>query len=446
MARATVPPRELTVFQAARALRRGGLTASALLESCLERIAAREPEVRAWAALHGEEAGREARRLDRLARQGRWTGPLHGIPLGVKDIIHVQGMQTTAGTRAYRAHLAEEDAACVAALRAAGAILLGKTETTAFAFADPARTRNPWHLARTPGGSSAGSGAAVADRMVPAALGTQTGGSTLRPGAYNGIPAFKPTHGEFPTRGVLELSWTLDHVGVIGRDVADLHLLWRILRAPPASDGAGGPALPRAVGRSRPARLWRLRGHFEERCAPEAVENLDALCRTLRRQGVKIVEQALPPTFEGLYDTWNVVCFSETAVNHQVNFAERRRLYPPRFTERMLKGLAYSAVDYLAAMEHRRRFRAQMLERMAKADALLLPTTPGPPPDPSTTGDASFLSPWTLCGFPAVSLPCGLSGGLPLAVQLVAAPNRDAALLRMARWCEGVLGFAERPR
>ncbi len=442
MAKKHREPRELTVRQAAGDMRRGKLTAAELIGSCLERIEVREGKVKAWVSLYGEEALELARKLDRQARRGAWAGPLHGIPVGIKDIIHVAGMKTTGGTGAYPAHVAGADADCVARLRAAGAIVLGKTVTTAFAYADAGKTRNPWDLTRTPGGSSSGSGAAVGDRMCLAALGTQTGGSTLRPGAFNGIPAFKASFGEVPTGGVLPLSWTFDHVGPIGRDVADLHLLWEVMRQPPASQPTGRKGLPPAPAPRPPERLWRLRGTFEEHSDPEVRAGLDAVCKALRKAGVKIVEQALPPEFEGIYECWKVICYSEAASHHRKPFAKRKKRYPPRFTGLMEEGLAIPAVDYLDAMEHRRRFREAMLARMPKADAMLLPTAPTPPPDPSTTGDPTFLSPWTLCGLPALSLPSGLtSGGLPLAIQLVAPPGEDTRLLQMGRWCENLLAF-----
>ncbi len=370
--------------------------------------------------------------------------------MAVKDIIHVQGMQTTGGTRAYKAHVAEADADAVARLRAAGAIVLGKTVTTAFAYQDPGKTRNPWNTAHTPGGSSSGSAAAVADRMCLAALGTQTGGSVLRPAAYNGIPGFKATFGQVSTHGVLPLSWTLDHVGPIGRDVADLHLLWRLMRQdlPHAPKGKGdGARLPAPPSRRRPGRLWRLRGAFEDQASPRVRAHLDQVCKALRAGGVKIVEQQLPPSFEGLYDTWNLIGAAEAATIHRENFTRRRKQYPPRFTELMERGLAIPAVDYLGALEQRRRFREDMLARMTKADAMLLPTAPDTPPDPSTTGDPAFLSPWTLCGFPALTLPSGLSEhGLPLAVQLVTLPGADAELLSMGRWVEQLLAFGAMPQ
>ena len=215
-------PRELTIREAGELMQAGGLTAERLLESCLERIDAREGTIHAWVEVSDREALAEARRCDRELRAGNRRGPLHGIPVGVKDIIDVKGQWTRCGTPVYPARMPAEDAPVIARLRHAGAIFLGKTETTPFANNDPAITRNPWNPEHTPGGSSSGSGAAVADRMCLLALGTQTGGSLLRPAAYNGIVGFKATYGAVSNEGVLPNSWSLDHVGFHVRSASDI--------------------------------------------------------------------------------------------------------------------------------------------------------------------------------------------------------------------------------
>lgn len=198
-----VEPRELTVQAAITLMRKGDLKAQALMQSCVERIHERESSVHAWVEVYENEALEEARRCDDEFAAGGWRGDLHGIPIGIKDIIHVKAMWTRYGTSVYPPHMADADAPAVQRLKAAGAIILGKTETTPLANGDPTITRNPWNLAHTPGGSSSGSGAAVADRMCLAAVGTQTGGSLLRPAAYNGIVGFKPTYGYISSEGVM---------------------------------------------------------------------------------------------------------------------------------------------------------------------------------------------------------------------------------------------------
>ena len=220
---------DLTISAAAIQMRQGELTAQALIESCLERIHTRENIIHAWVEVYEKTALEEARRCDQEARMGKWRGDLHGIPLGVKDIIDVKGMWTRAGTSIYPARVAEVDAPSVHRAKAAGAIILGKTETTPFANNDPTITRNPWNPAHTPGGSSSGSAAAVADRTCLAALGTQTGGSLLRPAAYTSIVGFKPTYGYISAEGVMPNSWSLDTVGVYVRCVADVEILRTML-------------------------------------------------------------------------------------------------------------------------------------------------------------------------------------------------------------------------
>jgi len=270
-------PRDLTLYGAAELLRRGRLSSEALVRSCLERIEQREAVLHAWAELHPERALAEAQACDGEALRHRWRGPLHGLPLGIKDVIHVKGMRTQAGTSAYPAHFAGEDAACVAALRESGAIVLGKTVTTAFAYRDPSPSRNPWDPSRSPGGSSAGSGVAVADGMCLGALGTQTGGSTLRPASYNGIVGFKSGLGKISTAGLVPVSWQLDHVGIMTRDVQDAALLWNLMRQDrPLDWQSTREKLPPALRPHAPKRVWRVREYFEEQAEAEMLAALDA--------------------------------------------------------------------------------------------------------------------------------------------------------------------------
>lgn len=433
--------RDLTLREAGERMRQGELKAEALLRSCLERIEKREGQVHAWTNLYVEEALETARALDSDAAAGKWRGVLHGIPCGVKDIIHVQGMLTTGGTEAYEAHVAEADSDGVGRMREAGAIMLGKTVTTSFAYRDARETRNPWNTERTPGGSSSGSGAAVGDHMCHAALGTQTGGSTLRPGAYNGIVGFKPTFGEIGTGGLLELSWTMDHVGVLARDVEDARLVWLAARQAGGADGADG-RLPEPLKPRTPARVGRLRGYFEEHCDPEMREHLEANFKLLADNGAEIVECPVPDSYEGFKEMWQHIIAAESAINHQERYPARKELYPPHFKEMMEDGFAKPALVYLGAMRHRERLKTDLTALLAGVDALMLPTAPGPPPDPSTTGDATFLAPWTCCGFPSISVPSGLSAeGLPLGMQLVTGMGGDVELLQLGKWCEALFAF-----
>ena len=440
-------PRDLTLYRAAELLRRGELTSEALILSCLERIQSREDRVKAWAELHDEGAMAEARQCDAEARNKRWRGPLHGLPLGIKDIIHVKGMRTQAGTSAFAPYFAVEDAPCAAALRDSGAILLGKTVTTAFASRDPSVTRNPWALDHSPGGSSAGSAAAVADRMTLGALGTQTGGSVLRPASYNGIVGFKGGLGKISTDGVIPLSWQLDHIGFLTRDVQDAALLWNLLRKDRPLDWQHRrEKLPPAILPQAPRRVWRMREYFEQETDPQIVAAVDSVCETLTRFGVTIIERPLPAEFDEVEESHSIVMKAEAATWHEPNFLARGDQYPPGIAQLVRDGLAVRSVDYVRAMRHRSAFYISLRAALADVDFALMPAAPGPAPDPSTTGSARFNSPWSFSGFPALALPAGLSSGeLPLGVQLVAGPDMEDPLLSMAAWVEGHLEFDHQP-
>jgi Asp-tRNA(Asn)/Glu-tRNA(Gln) amidotransferase A subunit family amidase len=440
-------PRDLTLYGAAELLRRGRLTSEALVRSCLERIERREAVLHAWAELHPEHALAEARACDEEARLHRWRGPLHGLPLGIKDVIHVRGMHTQAGTSAYPTHLAEADAASVAALRESGAIVLGKTVTTAFAYRDPSPARNPWDPTRSPGGSSAGSAVAVADGMCLGALGTQTGGSTLRPASYTGIVGFKSGLGKISTEGLVPVSWQLDHVGIMTRDVQDAALLWNLLRQDrPLDWQSTRDKLPPALLPHAPKRVWRMREVFEQQADPAMLETLAAVCRVLAEGGVTVVERALPAEFEGVPASHATIMGAEAATWHQGRYLADPAAYPEGVSELVREGLEIRGVEYIRAQRHRAAFIRAMRAAFADVDCAIMPSAPGPAPAPDTTGSARFNSPWSLCGFPSLSLPAGLSGGeLPLGVQLVGGPEGEDDLLAAAGWVERLLEFDRRP-
>ena len=440
-------PRDYTLLQAAQALRAGAFKAEELVRSCLEQIAKRDERVRAWVVLTADEALKRARKQDAEAAQGRWQGILHGIPLGIKDIYDVAGTPTRAGTAAHEAATPSTDSTAVALLKAAGGLILGKTETTAYAFGDPAPTRNPWNLERTPGGSSAGSGAAVADRMCLGALGSQTVGSVLRPASFNGLVGFKPGFGKIDLKGVIPLSWSQDHVGTLTRDVADTMVLWQLLRKQP--DGArekaarSEPVSPQATA---PARLWRVRGFFEEEATPESLRATDETCRRLAEAGVSIVEAALPFEIQGMWEQARCLLVAEAAAFHEANYIRKKALYPPVIGEGVAEGLRVSGMALARALQHRRHLKEAFAEILNGVDGAIMPTTVEPAPTPETTGNRRFQLPWSYTGLPAVTLPVELSrDGLPLGVQLVSAPQREDALLQRALWCEQKLGWEQSP-
>lgn len=443
-------PREWSIREAGERMRDGELTAERLMESCLERIHAREGIIHAWVGVYEKEALAEARRCDREMRRGCPRGPLHGIPVGVKDIIDVQGQYTRCGTPAYPARIPDEDAPAIARLRKAGAIFLGKTETTPFANNDPTITRNPWNPEHTPGGSSSGSGAAVADGMCLLALGTQTGGSLLRPAAYNGIVGFKATYGEVSTEGVLPNSWSLDHVGFHVRSAGDAAVVWPCLREeePRPFARMPEPALMSHVWLPGSApRLGYIREFFEGEASPEVLANLAAVRERFRAAGAEVVEISLPPSFAFVGACWSIIKQAELYAYHRVLFEARRDQYPPKLKVRLEKGNAISGHEYVEHQRHRITCQREMCAQMADVDAVIMPIASTTAPRGLTsTGSSIFNQPWSVSGFPAMSLPTGLdTSGLPFGMQMAAQPYAEAKLLAVAAWCEKILAFMTTP-
>lgn len=426
-------------------LANGALRAVELARACLARVAAREEEVQAWAWLDEADVIAQAERLDALRATGRPIGPLHGLPVGLKDIIDTAGIATENGTLIDAGRVPVEDAAIVRRLRAAGALILGKTVTTELAFLHPGKTRNPVNPAHTPGGSSQGSAAAVASGMVPLAIGTQTGGSVIRPAAYCGIVGFKPTFGAIPRTGILMQSPTLDTVGVFSGSVEGAALLAEVLFGDDPADPQTRPAAPPrllSIARAKPpvtpvlAVLADPPGPAPEEDMRLAIEELTEFL------GDRAFAIDLPPLFD-----------EAAAVRERINFAEMAKYYysyerrgwdslSEVMQGAMRAGRDLPARDYLSALDWRGILNAALDEIFDRCDAILTPATPGPAPaDLTTTGSAIYNGLWTLCGTPAVTLPLfDASNGLPMGVQLIGRRGDDARLLRTARWLMAELG------
>ncbi|HLI51498.1 MAG TPA: amidase, partial [Thermomicrobiaceae bacterium] len=306
---------ELTAAEIVRQATSRELSARAVVDALLERISEFDGELRAWVTVDAKGAREQADRLDQAAADGRF-GPLQGVPVGVKDIIDVAGLPTIAGFEPFRGRAIDRDATIVSRLRKAGAIILGKTHTTQFANGDPAPTVNPWNREKTPGGSSSGSGAAVAARMVPLALGTQTVGSTLRPAAYCGVAAFKPSFNWIDRDGVVPLAWSLDHLGLIARTVEDLALVYGVLTS----------GRPLAIRPGEPPRLAYLKS-LAETSEPPVSSHLDDVAERLRAAGAMVEEVELPVEFELIQATHFVIMQSEVSAIH----AELRREHPEEY-------------------------------------------------------------------------------------------------------------------
>ena len=415
---------------AAEAVRAGRVSPVELVEACLARMRALDSELKAWAHVDGAGALAVARERESEARAGRLRGPLHGVPIGVKDIFDVAGMPTTGGAKSFAHTRPSADAASVARIRAAGAIVLGKTVTTEFAYRDPAPTRNPWNHGHTPGGSSAGSAAAVAARMTPMALGSQTVGSVLRPAAYCGVVGFKGTHGLVPVAGVIPLAWSLDHVGVLTRSVGDAALAMSVL--------AGRDLEPSAVSAPRLALAPELLG----RASGEVTAHIEAVADAFARAGATVSKVELPASFHDLAAAGLTVLEAEAAAYHEPWFGKHADQYGSEMRSLIEAGLRVPATAYVSANRARLAFREAVMPLLAAHDALLSPTAPSTAPEGlAFTGDASLCAPWSSAGVPSISLPSAVSAaGLPLAVQLVQAAGAEARLLGVAAWCERVLG------
>lgn len=439
-------PSQVTISQATAEMRSGRLSPLDLLESCLERIRRFESQVHAWVLVDQEGARAEARRLASAAAQSNWRGPLHGIPIGIKDIVDVAGWPTRAGSPLRHGHQAESDAPLVARLRAAGAIILGKTVTTEFASFDPSPTRNPWNPDRTPGGSSSGSAAAVAVGMCLGAIGSQTGGSITRPASYCGVAGCKPTLGRVSTTGMVPFSFHLDHPGPIARCVADLALLLDTVSgydpADPVSVDAPPTSSLAACGRSQPPIIGLVEEYFLERASAASRAATLKAVSALRAGGARVVAVRLPASFCDVELLHRRVMAVDAAEYHRPCFTANRDQYGPNLSKLLDEGLATSAVDYSRALAHQLRFRRDMLAVLQGVDCLLTPATETSAPGVETTGDPRFNSPWSYSGLPTVSIPCGLTDEpMPVALQLIGPPFAEAALLGVAAWCERQLAF-----
>ena len=411
---------EITAAEAARKLSVSETTSAALVAACLERIAERDEEVRAWAFIDRAAALAQARALDRMPRRSR----LHGVPFGIKDIIDTADLPTEYNSPIYRGHRPQADAACVSLLKQAGCVILGKTVTTEFANNHPSQTRNPHNRAHTPGGSSSGSAAAVADFMVPLALGTQTGGSVIRPAAYCGSFAIKPSFGAINRAGAKFLAESLDTIGIFARSAEDLALAMEVLtgRAPTSTN-----AKPR-IGLCRTPR-WSL-------ADPAVQASVEQAARTLERAGAAVRDFELPAGSADLFDRHKVIMGYETARALGWEYWNHREQLSATLRARLDEGWKVPRADYDAMREQARRLRRQLAERMREVDFLLTPSAPGEAPASlASTGDPVFNRAWTLLGVPCVTLPHGKGAhGLPLAVQLVGAHESDMPLLAWAEW------------
>ena len=424
----------------ARAVKTGELTATELAEAYLARIAVVEPDIRAFAQLDRQFVLEQARAADALRAAGAPLGPLHGLPVGVKDIIDTADLPTEFGTPLHRGRRPSADALIVERLRAAGAIVLGKTVTTEFAVYAPGPTRNPRDLARSPGGSSSGSAAAVAANMAPLAIATQTNGSIVRPASFCGVVGFKPTIGLLPRTGILKHSPLLDQPGVMAANVADAALLAEALAGRDPNDRLSWVASPprlvdAATQNAARPRLASMRGPYWERADPDARKAFDRFVDGLA-DGVTTITVA--PEMEQAAEVHRTIMEADIAKSLRADYERGRDQMSGILRGIIERGLATSDEAYLAASGRRVWLIDGFMELFEQFDALVtLSATGSAPAATDSTGDPIMATTWSLLGAPAISLPL-LAGadGMPIGIQLVGRPSEDNRLLAAAAWCE----------
>ncbi len=438
----------LTASEAARLIREGRITSKELVTSCLAQIDAREPTVQAWHYLDRAQALAQAEAADAAHKAGKPHGALHGVPVGVKDVFDTRDMPTENGCALHAGRTPRHDAAAVALLREAGAVILGKTVTAELAYYTPGKTRNPHDPARTPGGSSSGSAAAVAAGMVPLALGTQTNGSTIRPAAFCGVYGYKPTHGLISRRHCLRLSRTLDHVGIFARTLEDIAIAGEALMRFDDAPAAGEDEDMRPAAPAPLARVLAEEPPVEPKLAfvkspvwDQAEEvTKEAFAELVEALGSKAEPVELPEFFAEAWPAHKAIMEADIAHNLRREFERGRERLSPAMQQAIERGRAVTAKDYLAAQALARDLAAEIDDITFAYDAILTPAAAGPAPVGTATGNAAFCTLWTLTGVPAVSLPLlADEKGMPMGVQLVARRGDDARLLRTARWLAGLL-------
>lgn len=429
----------LSAVEARRLMAESRISSEALVSSCLARIAELEPTIGAWTFLDPALALDGAREADKRRRSGRAVGSLNGIPVGLKDIFDTHDMPTEMGSSIHAGRRPVHDSAVAERLRAAGAVIVGKTVTTEFAYYGPGKTRNPNDPTRTPGGSSSGSAAAVASFMVPLAIGSQTNGSMIRPASFCNVVGFKPSHGLISRAHALQLSRSLDHVGVYGRNVPDAALLADALVGhdprDPDTETLAAPELLKGAESDPPypPRFAFVRTPVWHEAADDTKAAFEELVAHL---GARVTEVELPASFKEAHAAQQTIMAAEMAANLAFHHERDRDRMTDKLRSFIEQGRAVSAVDYIAARTLAPRLRASLDDLFHHFDAILTPSAPGEAPvGLESTGNPTFCTIWTLTGLPAISLPI-LQGanGMPIGAQLVGAWRDDARLMRTACW------------
>jgi aspartyl-tRNA(Asn)/glutamyl-tRNA(Gln) amidotransferase subunit A len=430
-------PYELSLAEASSKIRDGALSPLDLAESLLDRIDEIEPLLEAWVTVNGDQVKRDAEESIRKLRKGVQRSGIHGIPVGVKDIYFTSGMKTTMGSPIYSNFVPTVDADILISMKEAGGIVLGKTETTEFALHDPAPTRNPWNTGHTPGGSSSGSAAAVASGMCQVAFGSQTGGSVIRPASYCGIVGVKPTYDLLSRGNVFPLSWSLDHIGYMTRTTQDAHIMLEALT------GIEKELLPRVNA----PKVGLLAGYFKENATEEVWQGFEKTVAKIWGEGADVEMAILPESFNLAPDVHRVIMSVETAAVHEDMFKTRGDEYRSYMRGFIASGLLVPATAYLRAQRLRGQIILDMRNMIERFDCVICPSaTDSAPEGLEWTGSPAFNSPWSLTGFPSITVPSSLTeNGLPLGLQIIGTPYSEWELLRIAAWCEDKLRFGTRP-
>jgi amidase len=418
------PLNELSATAIAKKIAAGESTCEAVVRDCVARIAARDSVVKAWANFDAEHALAQARALDRSPHRG----PLHGVPIGLKDTIDTFDMPTEMGSPIFRGHRPRADASCVALLRRAGAVILGKTATCEFAGSAPPETTNPHNFAHTPGGSSSGSAAAVADHMVPAALGTQTGGSVLRPSSFCGIFGYKPTYNMFNKEGVWPAADSIDTVGWLAGALDDIDLLTAVLRMQE-------PRAPQALGGAPRIGVWRT--DLWDTAQDEAKAAVEDAAARLGKAGAKVRDADMPGAFLGLHViARSSIGFYERAACMAYFWDHQREQLSPQMQSYIENGHNIPRTDYIAGLRRLDECRALLAAIFEDFDVLLVPCVPGEAPQGlAATGDPSMQAIWTALHTPSMTLPTHRGpNNLPVGIQLVGQRYDDDRLLACAHW------------
>ncbi len=450
-----------SIQQASEELHSGIITPTELLAETQERIDQLDGEIKAFVTVMRDQAYEEAEKAENEQRTGLFRSPLHGIPVAIKDIIAVKDVRMTAGSKVLAGYIPQENATVVEQLRKAGAVIIGKTNTHEFAYGTyTPPTRNPWNLARIPGGSSGGSAAALAASMCHGAIGSDTGGSIRIPSACCGVTGLKPTYGRVSTYGVIPLSWSLDHVGPMGRNAEDCALLFDAIarydpRDPNSVSGPPGKASATLIGGAEGRGPLSLQGirlgvpseSFVAPLDPEVRAAWRSALLVVQEEGAEVIDVELQrPTME----TYRTIQMPEASLTHMERswLAERLEAYSERTRSLLLQGQTIPAVDYLRAQQQRRAFSSNLRSTMQRVNALVFPTIPIPAlpieqsdqdilidgvTENATVALLRLTMPFNLAGLPAISLPCGFTaGGLPIGLQIVGKPFEESMILRIA--------------